>query len=97
MSTIESDEMTRLKKENCELKREHDFFKLALAHFVLARRASACARSSYRRKASVHEFTTTGKEFKQRLVKKNITCSMSGKGNCWDNAVVESFFSNTKR
>ena len=85
-----------MKKENRELKREHDFFKLALAHFVLARRASACGRSGYSRKASVHEFTTTGKEFKQRLVKKNITCSISGKGNCWDNAVVESFLATLK-
>ena len=25
-----------------------------------------------------------------------ITCSMSGKGNCWDNAVSESFFSTFK-
>ena len=34
LSTIERDEMTRLKKENRELKRERDFFKLAAAHFA---------------------------------------------------------------
>jgi len=34
----------------------------------------------------------TGKEFQKHLVDKEITCSMSRKGNCWDNAVVESFF-----
>ena len=38
----------------------------------------------------------TGKEFQQRLVSKKITCSMSGKGCCWDNAVVESFFATLK-
>jgi putative transposase len=38
----------------------------------------------------------TGKEFQKRLVDKKIKCSMSGKGNCWDNAVVESFFATLK-
>jgi putative transposase len=34
----------------------------------------------------------------QKLLKKNgITCSMSGKGSCYDNAVVESFFASLKR
>jgi putative transposase len=34
----------------------------------------------------------TGKEFQSLLAAKKIMFSMSGKGNCWDNAVVESFF-----
>ena len=38
----------------------------------------------------------TGREFQQRLVDKDIKCSMSRKGNCWDNAVVESFFATLK-
>jgi transposase InsO family protein len=38
----------------------------------------------------------TRKEFQKRLVDKEITCSMSRKGNCWDNAVVESFFATLK-
>ena len=38
----------------------------------------------------------TGREFQKRLVDKEITCSMSRKGNCWDNAVVESFFATLK-
>jgi len=34
----------------------------------------------------------------QVLLKANgITCSMSGKGSCYDNAVVESFFASLKR
>jgi len=34
----------------------------------------------------------------QALLKTNgITCSMSGKGSCYDNAVVESFFASLKR
>ncbi len=38
----------------------------------------------------------TGKEVQKRLVDKKIQCSMSDKGNCWDNAVVESFFAALK-
>jgi len=35
--------------------------------------------------------------FQERLMQVGATCSMSGKGDCWDNAVVESFFSTLKR
>jgi transposase InsO family protein len=36
-------------------------------------------------------------ELYQLLLKKNgILCSMSGKGNCWDNAVIESFYHTLK-
>ena len=36
-------------------------------------------------------------ELYQLLLKKNgILCSMSGKGNCWDNAVMESFYRTLK-
>ncbi len=36
-------------------------------------------------------------ELYQTLLKKNgILCSMSGKGNCWDNAVMESFYRTLK-
>lgn len=38
----------------------------------------------------------TGKDFQQKLVGKEITCSMSRRGNCWDNACVESFFATLK-
>jgi putative transposase len=38
----------------------------------------------------------TGKEYQQRLASKKITCSISGKQLCWDNAVVESFFATLK-
>ena len=48
LGTFERDEMTRLKKENRELKRERDFYKLAAAHCALTRRAFACGRSSCR-------------------------------------------------
>lgn len=34
LSTSERTELTRLKKENRELRRERDFFKLAAAHFA---------------------------------------------------------------
>ncbi len=34
--------------------------------------------------------------YQQALDKAGITCSMSRRGNCWDNAVAESFFSTLK-
>ena len=36
-------------------------------------------------------------DFQDLLKKNGITCSMSGKGSCYDNAVVESFFASLKR
>lgn len=37
-----------------------------------------------------------GNEYQQALADKKIRCSMSRKGNCWDNAAMESFFSRLK-
>jgi putative transposase len=39
----------------------------------------------------------TSAEFRQELAKHGIECSMSSTGNCYDNAVVESFFGLLKR
>jgi len=36
-------------------------------------------------------------DYQKELQRRGITCSMSRKGNCWDNAVVESFFATLKR
>jgi putative transposase len=36
-------------------------------------------------------------DYQQALAARGIECSMSRKGNCWDNAVVESFFSSLKQ
>jgi putative transposase len=38
----------------------------------------------------------TSQEYRQRLAQLGITVSMSRTGNCWDNAVAESFFSTLK-
>jgi putative transposase len=35
--------------------------------------------------------------FRKRLAEEGITCSMSGTGNCYDNAVMESFFATLKK
>ena len=37
-----------------------------------------------------------GHEYQHALRNHGITCSMSRTGNCWDNAVMESFFSRLK-
>lgn len=39
----------------------------------------------------------TSDDFQEELGKNSIQCSMSGKGNCYDNAVAESFFGLLKR
>ena len=39
----------------------------------------------------------TSEDFRNELDKHGIQCSMSGRGNCYDNAVVESFFGLMKR
>jgi len=36
-------------------------------------------------------------DYQKRLKERGITCSMSGKGDCWDNAPVESFFATLKK
>ena len=38
----------------------------------------------------------TSDEFQKLLKSQNITCSMSRRGECWDNAAMESFFSTLK-
>ena len=39
----------------------------------------------------------TSDDFREELKKHKIQCSMSARGNCYDNAVVESFFGILKR
>jgi len=39
----------------------------------------------------------TSEDYQLALRRHGIECSMSGKGNCWDNACVESFFGTLKR
>ena len=39
----------------------------------------------------------TSDDFRDELAKHGISCSMSGSGNCYDNAVIESFFASLKR
>lgn len=39
----------------------------------------------------------TSDDYQRALRAHGIECSFSGKGNCWDNAVVESFFGTLKR
>ena len=36
-------------------------------------------------------------DYQALLAQRGIVCSMSRRGNCWDNAVVESFFATLKR
>ena len=38
----------------------------------------------------------TGDKYQKLLIENKINCSMSRKGNCWDNAAMESFFSTYK-
>jgi putative transposase len=38
----------------------------------------------------------TSEDFQRLLSAHGVTCSMSRRGNCWDNAAMESFFSTLK-
>ena len=38
-----------------------------------------------------------GEHYQRRLKEERITCSMSRRGNCWDNAAMESFFASLKK
>ena len=38
-----------------------------------------------------------GEHYQRRLSEERITCSMSRRGDCWDNAPVESFFASLKK
>ena len=40
--------------------------------------------------------TYTAEDYQKILDRSGITCSMSRRGDCWDNAVMESFFSTVK-
>lgn len=40
--------------------------------------------------------TYSSKEYQELMKENNIVCSMSRKGNCWDNAAMESFFGKMK-
>jgi putative transposase len=63
---------------------------LAALDMALAGRAAPALRHSDRGSQYASE------DYRERLAECGITCSMSRKGNCWDNAVVESFFSSLK-
>jgi putative transposase len=45
---------------------------------------------------SDHGVQYASKEYQELLKKHGMVCSMSRKGNCWDNAPMESFFSTLK-
>ena len=38
-----------------------------------------------------------GEHYQRRLEEERITCSMSRRGKCWDNAPMESFFASLKK
>ena len=57
-------------------------------------------RCSHFAKISVHswqKYAYASKKFKKLLKQHGIKGSMSRKGNCWDNAVAESFFGSLKQ
>ncbi|MGH7489675.1 MAG: IS3 family transposase, partial [bacterium] len=39
----------------------------------------------------------TSEDFQRLLAAEGITCSMSRRGDCWDNSAVESFFASLKK
>ena len=53
-----------------------------------------CSPTALRRPLEPKQYAS--EDYQQLLEARGIQCSMSRKGNCWDNAVAESFFSNLK-
>ena len=60
IGTAERAWLNRFRKENRELRREQDFFRLAATPIALTRRASTGGRSSSRRKISADRPTVFG-------------------------------------
>ena len=60
---------------------------------ALGRRIPACGLIHHSDRGSQY----ASQEFQARLRDQGIACSMSGRGNCFDNAVAESFFATLKR
>ena len=57
----------------------------------------ASSSSTVLRRPSLESQAVTSDDFRDALKKHGIDCSMSARGNCYDNAVVESFFGLLKR
>jgi len=63
-------------------------------HRELVARGKRCSENTVARLMRDHRMRAA---FQQLLRDENITCSMSRKGNCWDNAMMESFFATLKK
>lgn len=63
----------------------------------LAKSGIAAESSSQRLFHSDRGSQYAGTAFQEQLCQSGLTCSMSGKGDCWDNAPVESFFATLKK
>jgi putative transposase len=50
-----------------------------------------------RRVACVLTQTHTSEDFQRLLSAEGITCSMSSRGDCWDNSAIESFLASLKK
>jgi putative transposase len=59
---------------------------------AIFRRGRPCAVLHHSDKGSQY----TGEDFERLLESHRIVCSMSRRGNCWDNAAIEGFFSTLK-
>ena len=62
---------------------------------ALGRRRSDCAAGLLHHSDRGSQYASAA--FQELLADENITCSMSRKGNCWDNAMMESFFATLKK
>ena len=73
-----------------------------LASLVIDALRMAVGRRCPEKSASLMHHSDRGsqyasQEFQNLLREQNITCSMSRRGNCWDNAMMESFFATLKK
>ncbi len=83
LTTAEREEFGRLRQENCVLLEEREILKIDRPSVGLLHHSDEGR-------------TYASEDYQTILEAPSLVCSMSRRGNCYDNAVIESFFSIVK-
>ena len=75
----------------------HEALEMALGQRLCAEVEGELLFHSDRRRGTLRGSQYAAHDYQEKLVESRIVGSMSRKGNCWDNAVVESFFATLKK
>jgi len=75
----------------------HEALEMALGQRLCAEVEGELLFHSDRRRGTLRGSQYAAHDYQERLLESHIVGSMSRRGNCWDNAVVESFFATLKK